>query len=210
MLTLLIVDDHEVVRKGLKFMLLEAEQSLSISEAENGEEALGKLQERNFDVVLLDVSMPGRSGIEVLKDIKNARPKLPVVMLSMYPEEQYAIRAIKAGASGYLTKNTACKDLVLAVRAVSAGRKYITFSLAEKLTFEFGQDLGKLPHERLSDREYEVMSLLGSGKTVSEIARKLSLSPKTISTHRTRILEKMRMKNSAEVMYYAIKNDLVQ
>jgi DNA-binding NarL/FixJ family response regulator len=158
---------------------------------------------------LLDISLPGRNGIDILKQLKKERPKLPVLMLTMHPEEQYAIRALKAGALGYLTKESTPDELITAIRKVSAGGKYVSSSLAETLAYELGRMDEKAPHETLSDREYQIMLLIASGKTVTEIAETLSLSIKTVSTYRSRILEKMRMKNSAELTYYAIKNQLV-
>jgi len=158
----------------------------------------------------LDITMPGRSGLDILKQLKSNKPKLPVLMLSVHPEEQYAVRTLKAGASGYLTKGSATDELIAAIRKISTGKKYVSSSLAEKLAFDLDLDHEKPRHEILSDREYQVMSMIASGKTVKEIADELSLSVQTISTYRSRILEKMKMKNNAEIIYYAVKQGLVE
>jgi DNA-binding NarL/FixJ family response regulator len=209
MLKILIADDHAIVRQGLKQIVTETPDMIVAGEASNGQELLSKIQENDYDVVVLDITMPGRDGIDVLKQLRSERPELPILMLSIHPEEQYALRALKAGASGYLTKESAPDELVVAIRKVSRGGKYISSSLAEKLAFELEVGREQAPHETLSDREYHVMCLIASGKTVMEIAQELSLSEKTISTYRSRILEKMKMKNNAELTYYAIKNQLV-
>ncbi len=209
MIKVLIADDHTVVREGLKKIIEEASEVDTVAEVDNGLEALENLRKHDYDVVILDISMPGRNGIEVLKDIKELKPSLPVLILSMYPEDQFALRAIKAGASGYLTKKSASRDIRTAIREVYQGRKYISPELAQQMAYEFDES-GHLPlHHQLSDREFEVMRLLASGKQVSDIAEELSLSVQSISTYRSRILEKMNMKNNAELMYYAIKNNLV-
>ena len=179
-------------------------------EASNGEEVINKVGNNDYDLVLLDISLPGRDGLDVLKQLKCTNPQIPVLILSMYPEEHYAVRSLRAGASGYLTKQSSSDELIGAIRKVAQGRRYITPSLAEKLAFELGVDARKLPHEKLSDREYQVMCMFGSGKTVKEIAETLSLSIRTISTHRAHILKKMEMKNNAQLTYYAIKNALVE
>ena len=209
MLRILIADDHPVFRQGLRQILNEASDMVVTDEVSDGLEVLGRVRAGCCDVVLLDISLPGRNGIDILKQLKKERPKLPVLMLTMHPEEQYAIRALKAGASGYLTKESTPDELVTAIRKVSAGGKYVSSSLAETLAYELGRMDEKAPHETLSDREYQIMLLIASGKTVTEIAETLSLSIKTVSTYRSRILEKMRMKNNAELTYYAIKNQLV-
>ena len=209
MLKILIADDHPVFRQGLRQILNEASDMVVIDEVSDGLEVLGRVRAGCCDIVLLDISLPGRNGIDILKQLKKERPGLPVLMLTMHPEEQYAIRALKAGASGYLTKESTPDELVTAIRKVSAGGKYVSSSLAENLAYELGRMDEKTPHETLSDREYQIMLLIASGKTVTEIAESLSLSIKTVSTYRSRILEKMRMKNSAELTYYAIKNQLV-
>ena len=209
MIRILIADDHTLVREGFKQILSDLPDMAVTDEASNGKEVLDKIRESDFDVVLLDISMPGQSGLDILKQIKLLRPRLPVLILSMYSEEQYAIRTMRAGAAGYLTKDSVPDELIEALRTVSLGKKYITFSLAEKLAFELNADTKRLPHEGLSDREYQVMCMIASGKAVSQIAREISLSVKTISTHRARILKKMKMKNNAELTHYAIKHGLV-
>jgi DNA-binding NarL/FixJ family response regulator len=209
MLRILIADDHPVFRQGLRQILNEASDMVVTDEVSDGLEVLGRVRAGCCDVILLDISLPGRNGIDILKQLKKERPKLPVLMLTMHPEEQYAIRALKAGASGYLTKESTPDELITAIRKVSAGGKYVSSSLAETLAYELGRMDEKAPHETLSDREYQIILLIASGKTVTEIAESLSLSIKTVSTYRSRILEKMRMKNNAELTYYAIKNQLV-
>jgi DNA-binding NarL/FixJ family response regulator len=179
------------------------------AEAGNGQEVLDKIWKDDFDVIVLDIAMPGRSGLDVLKELKTYKRKLPVLVLSMYPEDQYALRVLRAGADGYLTKESAPNDLITAIRKVCSGKKYISPFLAEKLAFGLEADAAKPSHELLSDREYQVMCRIASGKTVKEIGDELSLSVKTISTYRSRILEKMRMKNNAELTHYAIQNHLV-
>jgi len=209
MLRILIADDHAIVRQGLKQIVTETRDMIVAGEASNGQELLNKIKEGEYDVVVLDITMPGRNGMDVLRQLRSERPRLPVLMLSIHPEEQYALRALRAGASGYLTKESAPDELVVAIRKVSQGGKYISSSLAETLAFELEVGREQAPHEVLSDREYQVMCMIASGKTVMEIAQELSLSEKTISTYRSRILEKMKMKNNAELTYYAIKNQLV-
>lgn len=209
MIKILIADDHPVVRKGLREIIEETSDMEVTDEASNGQEVLAKVFKKDFDVVLLDISMPGRSGLDILKELKSQLPKIAVLVLSIHPEEQYAVQVLKAGAAGYLTKKSAPEELVTALRKVSTGGKYVSPSLAEKLASALETGIEKPPHETLSAREYEVMRKIASGKTVTEIARELFLSPKTISTYRTRILEKMGMKNNAELIRYAIKNRLV-
>jgi len=208
---LLIADDHAIVRKGLLKILTESDAWTSVDEAGNGQEALDRVLKGGYDLVLLDISMPGRGGLDVLKEIKGHFPHLPVLMLSMHPEKEYALRSLRAGASGYVTKDKAAEELVRAIRKVLSGGRYITDSLAEMLAMEVETEdgAGRPPHETLSDREYQVLGMIASGKTVSEIARELSLSVKTISTYRSRILEKMRAKNNAELTRYAFKHRLV-
>lgn len=209
MIRILIVDDHAIVRDGLKQIIEDHEDMVVAGEAGDGEEALSRIRREEFDVVLLDISMPGMGGLETLKRSKAEFPELPVLVLSMHPEEQYAIRVLKAGASGYLTKESASDELIAAIRKVAVGRKYVGSSLAERLAWAVESDArGKL-HESLSDREYQVFTMIASGKRIKEIAAELSLSVKTISTYRTRILEKMEMTNNAELMRYAIENGLV-
>lgn len=210
MIRVLIADDHTLVRKGLRQLLLQSRAVGLVDEAKDGKETIGKVSANPYDVVLLDISFPGRSGIEVLKQLKALRPRLPVLILSMHPEEQYAVRALRAGAAGYLTKESAPDELVEAIQKLARGGKYITASLADRLAEEVGEAWAEeMPHERLSDREYQVMCMIASGKTVKEIGRELNLSVKTISTHRARILRKMGMKNNAQLTHYAIKYKLV-
>ena len=210
MLRILIADDHEVVRKGLGKVLVEILQPVQVDEAANGQEAVAKVLKNEYSLVVLDIKMPGKSGMDVLKEIKQHRPKLPVLILSMHPEEHFAIRAIRAGASGYLTKECAGDELVLAIRKALKGERYISGSLAEILAGGLEGDPEKPPHENLSDREYQVMLMIASGKTVGGIAKELCLSAKTISSYRTNLLLKMGMKNSAEITHYAIQNKLVE
>jgi len=209
MIKILIADDHPVVRKGLKEIIEETPGMVVGGEASNGQEVLENVRKSDYDVVLLDISMPGRSGLEILKELKSEKPELSVLILSIHPEEQYAVRALKAGASGYLTKESAQDELIAAIRKASTGRKYISSSLAEKLAFYLEIDTEKPLHETLSDREYEVMCMIASGKTIKEVAEELFLSEKTISTYRSRILEKMRMKSNVELIHYALKHGLV-
>ena len=209
MLRVLIADDHEIVRKGLGKVLSETLQPIKIDEATNGQEAMSKILKSEYDLVVLDLKMPGKSGLDVLKEIKQHRPKLPVLILSMHPEEQFAIRAIRAGAAGYLTKECAGDELVLAIRKALKGERYISGSLAQILAGELDSDSEKPLHEILSDREYQVMLMIASGKTVGAIAGELCLSVKTISSYRTNILLKTGMKNNSEITHYAIKNELV-
>lgn len=212
MIRVLIADDHAIVRSGLKQILTDSGGITVVAEAENGIEAVQKVRalEGGLDAVVLDISMPGSSGIDALKMIRDVAPKLPVLILSMYPEEQYAVRLIKSGASGYMTKETAPQELVDAIRKVAAGKKYISPSVAEMLAEEVGGGNISLLHAGLSDREYQILLRLASGKTVSGIADEMSLSVKTISTYRSRILGKMRMKNNAELTHYVISHQLAE
>jgi len=209
MLKILIADDHPVFRRGLKQIIAETTDMVVAGEATNGWEVLSKVSTGDYDLVLLDISMPGKDGMDVLTQLKKERPALLVLMVSMHPEEQYAVRALKAGASGYLTKESAPDELIVAIRKVSTGRKYVSSALAERLAALLQEDAEVLPHEVLSSREYQVMCMIASGKTLKEIAEELSLSIKTISTYRSRILEKMKMRNNAELIHYAVKNRLV-
>jgi DNA-binding NarL/FixJ family response regulator len=209
MLRILIADDHAVVRQGLKQILEEQTDMRINGEAANGGEVLDLLAKGSWDVVLMDISMPGRNGLEILKDIHIAMPRLPVLILSMHPESQYALRALRNGAAGYLTKESAPQELVSAVRHVVSGRKYVSTSLAEQLASELEKPSDKPLHEDLSDRELQILCMIASGKTPTTIAEELSLSVKTISTYRTRILRKMKMNNSAELTHYAIDKKLV-
>lgn len=205
----LIADDHPVVRRGLRQILADEYPSLSVGEARDAGEALKLASEQDWDVILLDISMPGRSGLEVLKELKRERPKVPVLILTSYPEEQYAVRVLKAGAAGYMTKESAAEHLIEGIRKAIRGGRYVSPHLAELLAANVGAGGEMPPHESLSDREYEVLCLIASGRTVGEIAGELSLSVKTVSTYRARILEKMGMKTNAELTHYALKNGLV-
>lgn len=205
----LIADDHAIVRRGLKLILSEEFSRIIFGEARNGQEVLDHVWKQDWDIVVLDITMPGRSGLEVLRELKQLRPKLPVLILSMHSEDQFGMRVLKAGAAGYMTKENVPEELVKAIKKVLAGGKYISPGLAEQLAFNLDEDTGRPPHEKLSDREYQVMCMIASGRTVKEIAVELTLSIKTISTYRTRILEKLKMKSSAELTYYAVKNKLV-
>ena len=209
MIKILIADDHAIVREGLKQIVSETKDMVVGGEATNGQDVLELVKTDEWGVVLLDIAMPGRGGIDTLKQLKLEKPMLPVLVLSMYPEEQFAVRALKAGASGYLTKESAPEELIAAIRKVSHGGKYISSSLAENLAVRVGKETENPLHEKLSDREYQVMCMIASGKTVKKIADELSLSVKTISTNRARALRKMGMKNNAELTYYVIKEGLI-
>ena len=210
MIKLLIADDHPIVREGLKQIIRNAPDIIISGEANDGIEAFSKIKKENYDVILLDISMPRKNGIEILNEIKKEKIKSRILILSIHPEEQYAIRALKAGAYGYLTKDSVPNELISAIRKVSMGEKYINLSLAEKLVDNLRVGLDKTPHEALSNREYQVMLMLASGKSMQEIAKELFLSVKTVSTYKTRILKKMKMKNTFEIIYYAIKNKLIE
>ncbi len=210
MIKILIADDHIIVREGLKQIISETKNLQIADEASDGFEVLEKVNKQKFDIVIMDISMPGKNGLEVLKDIKADFPKLPVLVLSMHPEEKYGIRFLRAGASGYLTKESATDELIDAINKIVNGGRYISSTLAEKLVYAIGEDSSKPSHNLLSDREYEIMLLIAQGKQVSQIASLLSLSVPTISTYRARILEKMKLKNNAEITYYALKNDLIE
>ena len=209
MIRILIADDHAVVRKGLKQILIDDFPSCEIEEVSNTEELILKVMKSNFDVVISDLSMPGRSGMEALQYIKQHYPKLPVLILSMHAEEHYALRVLKAGASGYLGKDSASTELVKAVNRVLLGKKYITSTIAEKLASSLDRDSDKLPHEYLSDREFEVLKMLANGKSVSDIAELLTLSITTVSTYRARIMSKMNLKTNADLTLYAVQHKLI-
>ena len=209
MLRILIADDHTVVRKGLKQILLDEFPTAEIAEVANAEELIKNVMGAHWDVVVSDLSMPGRSGLDALQQIKISHPALPVLILSIHPEEQYALRALKSGASGYLSKDTAPDELVKAVQKVLLGKKYISQSIAEKLANTFSSGTGKSPHESLSDREFDVMKLLANGKSVSEIAEMFSLSVTTVSTYRARVMAKMELKSNSDLTRYAIENNLI-
>jgi len=206
---LLIGDDHAIVREGLKQIIEDTVDLEVVAEAASGGAVLDAVRKNSYDVIVLDISLPDQSGLDILKQIKHIKPDLPVLMLSIHPEELYAVRVLRAGAAGYITKRSAPGELVTAIRTVAQGRKYITSSLAEHLAQQF-DDITQPPHELLSDREYQVMIGIANGKSVSEIANDLSLSVNTISTYRSRILEKMRLKNNADIIHYAIQYGLVE
>jgi DNA-binding NarL/FixJ family response regulator len=206
---ILLIDDHEIVRDGLKNILHEQSEESTFGEAGTLPEALALATEQDWDVVVLDLSLGGRSGLEILKELKQIRPRLPVLILSMHSEEQYARRAFKAGAAGYITKDSPRAELLKAINHVARGGRYVSQALAEVLVIDLERGSDSPRHEALSDREFEVMSLIAFGKTIGEIAVLLSLSDKTISTYRARILDKMGMKTNAELTHYAIKNGLV-
>ncbi|MBV52220.1 MAG: DNA-binding response regulator [Nitrospinae bacterium] len=205
----LLADDHTVLRDGLKLLLSETPDIIASGEAKNGYEVLEKVRKNHFDIVVLDAAMPGLDGMETLKQLVIDQPRLPVLILTMYPEERIAARFLKAGASGFLTKDSASEELVKAIKAIFRGEKFITPKLAQKLALDFlGSD--KQPHELLSDREYQVMCMMGAGKRISEIANELQLSIKTVSTHRTHILEKIKLDNNAQLIRYVIENKLIE
>ncbi len=209
MFRVLIADDHTVVRRGLRQILLEGFPAAKVEEVADAEELIKKIMQSDWDLVISDLSMPGRSGLEALQQIKQLHPKLPVLILSIHPEEQYALRVLRAGASGYLSKDMAPDELVIAVQKVMLGKKYITDTIAEKLASVLDQDASKAPHETLSDREFTVLKLLASGKSVSDIAESMFLSVTTVSTYRTRLMTKMNMKSNADLTLYAIENKLL-
>lgn len=209
MIRVLIVDDHPVVRKGLQQILAEEPDIAAAVEAENATQMLRMVGEGQWDIVVLDITLPDRSGLEALKDLKAMRPDLPVLILSMHPEDQYALRVLKAGAAGYMNKDSASEELASAVKKVVGGGRYVSPSMAEKLAALVGEDYAHLPHESLSDREYQVMCMLASGRRLKEVAEELCISSKTVSTYRARVLEKMGMSSNAELTYYAVKNGLI-
>lgn len=205
----LIADDHAVVRRGLKQILVEEFETLAACEAQNADEVLSLVREQaDWDLVVLDISMPGKSGLEVLKELKQLHPQVPVLILTAHPEEQYALRVLKAGAAGYMTKESAPEHLAEAVRKVIGGKRYVSSGLRELLADSLFEDTEKPPHEKLSDREYQVLRLIASGKAVGQIAGELSLSVKTVSTYRARVLRKMGMKTNSELTHYFIINKL--
>jgi len=209
MIRVCVVDDHAVVREGLKRIISENPGMAVMAEAGDGAEALRIVQSKPFDVVVLDITMPDKNGLDVLKQLHASSPTLPVLILSVHAEDQYAVRMLRAGAAGYLTKESAPARLVQAIRKVARGGKYVSTAVADKLAVQAGPNLSKAPHELLSDREYQVLCMIASGKTVTLIAEELGLSVKTVSTYRVRILEKLAMQNSAELTHYAIKEGLV-
>jgi two-component system, NarL family, invasion response regulator UvrY len=207
---ILIADDHALIRKGLKQVLADEFPQSEIGEASNAREALGLVSNQGWDAILLDITMPGQSGLDVLKQVKEMHPKTPVLVLSMHPEDQYAMRALKAGASGYLTKNTASELVATALRKILAGGTYVSQALAEDLAQRLNEPVASAPYETLSDREYQIMSALATGKSVKEISFDLGLSVKTVSTYRTRLLRKLKLTTTAELIRYAIREGLVQ
>lgn len=209
-LKILIADDHSVTREGIIKSLAAYFQDAKYSEASNAAEILQLVHKTQYDLVILDISLPGRNGIDVLKEIKSNYPEIPVIIFSMYPEDQFAVRSIRDGASAYLTKDISSKELAVAVKQILNGERYLTHSLMEIITKDLQNNLNKAPHEILSDREYQVFLLIASGKNVSSIARELSLSVKTISVYRAIILKKMSLKNNSEITYYAFKHNLVE
>jgi two-component system invasion response regulator UvrY len=209
MIRLLVADDHMLIRNGIRHTVQVTNDIIVADEARNGQEVLDKVQHNDYDVILLDISMPGRDGLEILKELRLQKGGAPVLILSIYPEELYAVRALRSGAAGYLTKDSAPDELISAIRKVHNGGRYVTASLAEKLATSLSTPDAGQRHELLSDREYQLLCMMASGKTQTEIAGELCLSIKTIGTYRTRILAKMNMKSNAEIMRYAIENKLV-
>ncbi|HSB68013.1 MAG TPA: response regulator transcription factor [Candidatus Methylomirabilis sp.] len=209
MIRILIVDDHAVVRQGVKQIVGQEADMTVVGEARSAEEMLGFIRGQECDVVVEDISMPGRSGLDALKELKQERPRLPVLILSVHPEHQYAVRALKLGAAGYMTKESAAEELVQAIRQVVSGGRYVSPTLAETLAYDLAANTGSPRHVTLSERERQVLCLVGSGRTVAEIAEELSLSIKTVSTYRTRMLEKLQMRTTADLIQYAVTNRLV-
>jgi DNA-binding NarL/FixJ family response regulator len=209
MIRVLIADDHAILRRGLIEILKREFKDAACGEAENAQQTLAHVQDHDWDLVILDVTMPGRSGVDVLADLKRLRPKLPVVVLSMHPEDQYGKRVLKAGASGYMNKDSAPEELIKAIRRVLAGGRYVSPALAEVLASDLGRGGDQPLHEKLSDRELEVLRLMGSGRSVSQIAEMLHLSVTTVSTYRARILEKMNLTTTGDLMSYALRYHLV-
>ena len=209
MIRIIIADDHSIVREGLKQVVVDQTDLIVSGEAENGKQTMELVRKGDFDVILLDIAMPGMSGLDILKQLKTEKPELPVLVLSMHPEEQYAVRALKAGAAGYLTKGSAPEELIAAIKKISAGGKYISSSLAEKLAFDLEADTKKPLHEALSDREYQVMIMIALGKRIKDIAKDLFLSEKTISSYRSRILGKMNFKTNTDITRYALSHRLI-
>jgi DNA-binding NarL/FixJ family response regulator len=207
---ILIADDHSVVREGLKQYVKTLDEVKLIDEAIDGNDAWTKIKDGCYDLVILDVSMPGMSGLDVLQKIKERNLKTHVLILSVHPQEQYAIHAFKLGASGYISKDNAFEELTIAIKKIASGEKYIGKAFAEKLAFNGFDSNEKLPHEKLSGREFQVMVMLAKGKSITEIAKEIFISDKTVSTYRSRILEKMGMKKNAELTIYAIKNNLIE
>ena len=206
---IIVVDDHPIIREGVRRIISENKELSVVAEVGDGDEVLRTIRNLPCDMVLLDIGLPRKNGLDVLTQIRSEKPNLPVLVFSMHSEEQYALRVLRAGASGYLTKDSAAVSLMEAIRKVVRGGRYVSPDVAERLAFRLRMETGKPPHESLSDREYQFLCLLSKGKTVSQIAKELSLSVKTISTYRTRVLEKMGYKNNAELIHYALRNGLV-
>jgi len=209
MIKVFIVDDHEIIREGLKKILKEESDLVFVGEAQNGDEVLQNIQDIDCDIMLLDMNMPGRSGLELLSDIKSLKPQLHILVLSIHPEDKFALRTLKSGASGYLCKDTALEELVVAIRKVHSKGRYLSTTLAEQLAFDYMPEKNQLPHEQLSNREQEIMVMLASGKKVKDIAAFLQLSISTVFTYRVRIFEKLKIKNNVELTHYALNNKLV-
>ncbi len=209
MIKVFIVDDHEIIREGLKKILKEESDLMVVGEAQNGAEVLDNISDIDCDIMLLDMNMPGRNGLDLIGDIKNLKPNLHILVLSIHPEDKFALRTLKAGASGYLCKDTALEELVVAIRKIYLKGRYLSTTLAEQLAFEIMPDKDLLPHELLSNRELEIMFMLASGKKVKDIAAELTLSISTVFTYRVRIFEKLNLKNNVELTHYAITNKLI-
>ncbi|HEY7741461.1 MAG TPA: response regulator transcription factor [Burkholderiales bacterium] len=209
MIQVLLADDHAIVRAGLKELLEDTGEIRVAGEATNGQEVMAQIRARDFDVAVLDMTMPGRSGIELIKQVKDEKPKLRILVLTMHSENQYAVRALRAGASGYLTKEAAADQLVAAIRRIAAGGAYVSPETAERLVLDTGPHAVAAPHTLLSDREFQVLQMIAGGRSVGEIAKRLSLSVKTVSTHKTRILQKMGLSNQAELIRYALEHKLL-
>jgi DNA-binding NarL/FixJ family response regulator len=208
MIKVLVADDHAIVRAGLKQYVSDTTDIIVADEAGNGEEALNKALKNDYDVILLDITLPGRNGLDILKQLKSQKPEVKILILTIHPEDQYAMRTLRAGASGYLTKESAPQELISAIRKVAAGGKYISSSLAEKLAFDFRGNQVKPLHQVLSDREYQIMCMIAAGKRLSDIAKELDLSVKTVSSYRSRLLRKLNLKNNTELVRYTLDNQL--
>jgi len=209
MFRIFIADDHAVVREGLKQIISEVSDMRVVGESDNGFDVVSYVEMNPYDVIVLDITMPGPNILDLIKELRQKKPRLPILVLSIHPEEQYAVRVLRAGASGYLTKESAPDELVSAIRKVANGGKYVSAALAEKILFTLGTNEEQMPHDNLSDREYQALCMIASGKTVKSIAEELNLSEKTVSTYRTRVLQKMGMKSNAEITHYAFKYGLV-
>jgi two-component system, NarL family, invasion response regulator UvrY len=207
---ILVVDDHAVVRRGLQQIVSDSLDVVLVNEAKDGDEAVAQVQKSRYDLVLLDISLPGKTGIDVLKELKALQPDLPILMLSIHPEEQFAIRALRAGASGYLTKACPPEELISAIRKVLSGEKYISANFAQRLISNLDKDNSSVSHQSLSDREYQVMCMIAQGKSPKQIGSELKVSIKTVSTYRSRILEKLKMQSNAEITRYCLEHELIE